>query len=913
MLRNLDGVSGAELEEEMEDLLMYKNRHVKARLLHYAIFVDWQAGDDHANTVRRVLDRKADIHGKASYQRGQKKIGYYEAIHLAAGFGHVPTMRALVEKVPDATELLNTYCTVDADPFYAPLHDAAYLGHKEAVVWLLENQANASARNWDGYTPLHWLAKTGHEREGDVEDMVKALLKHKSRLDMTTKKEGKIPLELAADDDSGFPRHLVHLLAPSFQAGERRSYSFFDDMCTLSGLNTVATNQLARQLLESEDPNVHARVRAEAQKDNAVDRMANLFHLAPEAAADILQILMVKPSVADSGRHPIRSRASLWGLFYSRTMRCEYQSDVAEKDSLRWPIWKYDSTKSDDKALKEQPEIAWHLRLVQTPDDREERREYVEDVDTKVLLIPNVLDIDIFMALAATGQSHSSIFSKLPVLGIICCLWDNMLPAVLTHLLFNSLDLAVHILWGLTNVVSQTGSGGSDTNSPLCVLVWWSFLLAGLLRDLVNLVWWFSAFHHKWRTHYRNFEQWQTRAGAQEPGTPRPQDPANPAQPHQRPPSLHALWTPQAFFTGRVVLYELPMCLVKARLLWDVRGLGGGDEAAEMADLQQALLTASALLTSFTLIYKLRLMNCCKRVTTILKAFVSGAIREMFLVASLFFSAVVLAFSILKRKSGSSSWIGLHLYRGLFFGDGDAFNFMGLNPEQQEDGSEVLTFLMICTTVFFNIMILNLTVAVYGSEYDRLEKESEVYLQRERAGTCCELLLSLQKIKLKDPSDASSLQVAKNLAVAAVLAGIVLLSPPVSAGLATLRGFTAACFFAFAQVTFQAITVASHWFPGREDGKEGPYVDHFLWICHRSSFCEESVGSVLDKDAVQDVVDERIGRLDEEVNSRIRRLDRRVETLSGQLEGKIDGLGSQLRDVVRLLQSSRPPQARDLR
>mmetsp|Transcript_28820 Transcript_28820/g.89693 ORF Transcript_28820/g.89693 Transcript_28820/m.89693 type:complete len:675 (-) Transcript_28820:172-2196(-) len=664
----------------------------------------------------------------------------------------------------------------------------------------------------------------------------------------------------------------------------------------------AAANQLARQLLESEDPSCHHRVRADAQKDNAVDSMANLFHMAPEAAADMLQILMVKPRVEDSGRHPIRSRASLWGLFYSRSMRCEYQSDADIKDNLKWPVWKFDSTRSDDRFLEDQKDILWHLRLVKTPDDSEERREYVDDVDTKVVLLPNILDIDIFMALASAGENHSRIFSKLPVQGIICCLWDHLItPAVITRLLFNGLDLAVQSVWGLTNVGPNGDS--KDTNSPLFAPVWWSILLAGLLRDVTNLVWWFCAFYEKWRGHYGNFQTWQKTMIERDAVTPRPdrsQEPAG-SPPKQRPPGLHALWRPQAFFTTGIIAYDLPMHCAKAWFLWDVWWGGDSSPSMEMTDVQQALLTANALLTFFKLIYMLRLTNGCKRVTTILSAFVSGAIREMFLVTSLFFSAVVLAFAILKRKN-TSSWIGLHLYRGLLFGDGGALDFMGLDPEKQEDGSTVRTMMMLATTILFNIVILNLTVAVYSSEYDRLERDSEVYLQRERAKTCCELLLSLQKIKLKDSSDAWRLQAAKVAGVAAVSASAALLCFQ-QLGFVRLRSFVAACLFAFAQVAFQAINMASHWFPRRDYGLEGPDKDHFLWMCHRSNYGEDSCNADLDKEALHDVLDERVGRLDERLTGRISRLDERVETLSAELDNKINGLNSQLSEVIRLLQS----------
>jgi len=905
MCNNLGKVTSEELEEEFEDLLHYKNRMVKGRLLHFAVFECFQKGDDNATLVRRVLDAQADVNGKASYKRDGGQENLLEAVHIAAGLGHVPCLRALAEKAPDPVLLLNTYCHVmehnEPEEFYTPLHDAAYQGRKDAVVWLLENRAEASKLNRDGYTPLHWLATVGLEPEADLEVVVKALIKHKASLATKSKmikdKGGKIPLELAAADDSYFPRRLLHLLAPSFQPvqEENSTYSFFDDMCVLSSLNMAAADQLARELLESDDPGCHSRVYADAQKVNAVDRMANLFQMAPQAAADMLQILMVKPKVEDPGRHPIRSRASLWGLFYSMTMRCEYQADSvrrssASKDcSLKWPVWKFDSTKKDDKDdkfLTDQPGLAWHLSLVKTPDDSEERREYVDDVDTKVVLLPNILDIDIFMALASTGHSHKRIFASLPVQGIIYCLWDHLIvPAVLMRLALTGFDVAVQAYWGLSNVVLDGEDNTKvDTNSPLHCPVSWSIVMAGLLRDVVNTVWWFCAFYHKWKGHFSNFQKWQESRPEAE----------------MRPPSLHALWRPQAFFTCGFLCWEVPMVLAKVWFLWDVRHLGHGSDNAAMSDVQQALLTANAVLQFFRVIYMLRLTNCCRRVTTILSAFVSGAIREMFVVTSLFFGAVVLAFSMLKRSS-STTWLatGLFLYRGIFLNDGDSLDELGLDPKKLEEGV-IRTALMLVATLVFNIVILNLTVAVYSSEYDRLERESEVYLQRERAKTCCELLLSAQKIHLRSQDDRWLLWVGQFLCAVALAVGVFLLFFASREGYSsiTTRCFIAACLFAFAQVTFQAVHMASDWFPERDNGEEGPQTEHFLWICHRSVFSEENFNSEeLDKKVIQGVVDERIQKLDQKVEGHVSRLNQRLD----DLDNNVLSVNSKLEEVVSLV------------
>jgi len=561
-------------------------------------------------------------------------------------------------------------------------------------------------------------------------------------------------------------------------------------------------------------------------------------------------------------------------------MRCEYQADAEEQRAgglgalrLRWPVWKYDSTKTDDMYMKDQPNLQWHLSLVKRPHESEERREYVDDVDVKVVLLPNILDIDIFMALASTRESMQRIFAKLPVQGIIHCLWDHlMVPAVVTRLLFNGLDLTVQSMWGLNSV-------GAGTNSHLYAPVWWSIIVAGLMRDVSNMLWWFYAHCCKWYGHYRAFRKWQ-------------EDVAGGDNTLQRPPSLHSLWRPQAFFSFTLVFTEMPLYAAKAWFVWDVRHLGEGDPAATLSDVQQAMLTANALLQFFRLIYMLRLTNSGKRVTTILSAFFSGAISEMFVVTSLFFGAVALAFAMLKRKH-ASAWIGLYLYRGLLFGDGEALDYMGLDPKEQTEGTYIRTMLMLLATLLFNIVILNLTIAVYSSEYDRLEKESELHFQRERSRACCELLLSIQKLRLRGPGELWILWTAKALVGLAILLGAALLG--LQLGPLALRGFTAACLFTFAQVGIQAINMSSHWFPRRDDGQEGPADEHFLWICHRSNYSEDCF--VKDENTA---IEERFGRLDEKLNVQISRLDERVGSMGGHLESKIDCLAEQLRKVLQL-------------
>eukprot|EP00930_Biecheleria_cincta_P095740 TRINITY_DN8766_c0_g3_i2.p1 TRINITY_DN8766_c0_g3~~TRINITY_DN8766_c0_g3_i2.p1 ORF type:complete len:911 (-),score=181.24 TRINITY_DN8766_c0_g3_i2:400-3132(-) len=909
MLKDPGSLDADELEREFEALIWYKNRYVQAQVLHFAVHLSRGAETvEAAEIVRLVLEARADPRGKAKYTKGDQ-TNELEAMHIAAGLGNVGAMELLLlaeqrMERPESQDkdLINSYCVLSRGgikrPFYVPLHDAAYLGSKNAVVWLLENSANASLQNVDGYTPLHWLAQVGLESECDLQIMVQSLVKHKSRLDIRTKgkggKEGQLPLELAAADASPFPRHLLHLLAPSFQGAssgalssasspDTQALSFFEDLCLLSSVNTDAAKHLARRLMELENVKTQHRLLVDAQTDNAVDSMANLFHMSPEVAADIMEMLSVKPVVQDQGRHPIRTRASLWGLFYWTTMRCAYQPDTKNKDGLEWPEWRFDSTKYEESLRTDQPELGWHLDLVKRPQESEERREYVQDVTTRAVLIPNIIDIDVFMALACTGADSSQIFSKLAVQGIINCLWDHLICyAIYVRLFFNCIELLVQVLWGLQGSVLKTNA---PSQAPLC----WSIVTAGLITDLVNDCWWFLAYNRKRQGHYDKFRAWQEEAAATSKADSLCQ---------KRPPGLHALWRIRSFFTTSMIISDVPLLIIKVWFVWELMGQKPGN----MTDEQQALLAACSLLQFCKLFYNLRVTQCGRKVTTIFSAFFSGAISEMLLVTWLFFCCVCLAFSMLKRN-GDGMTSGLKIYRGLLFGDGDGLDYMGLKARSEEnktdieeggDDSRTHTALMLIATLLFNIVIGNLTTAVYSSEYERLEAEAELHFQRERAKCCCELLLSLQKLKL--PADGSKEHVLKGLRLfvfAAFFFGVALHFLRM---MLPIAHFVSACLLAGGQVTVMALLLNSSWFPLREGDEEGPEQPHFLWICSRSDFGRD------DKEgAMSSILDERMDRLELKVQEQVSKLDRRVENLSGQLEAKIDGLSEQMDKLLKAL------------
>eukprot|EP00913_Durusdinium_trenchii_P014610 g13709.t1 len=190
-------------------------------------------------------------------------------------------------------------------------------------------------------------------------------------------------------------------------------------------------------------------------------------------------------------------------------------------------------------------------------------------------------------------------------------------------LIFNFMDLLIFACWGLTPAGRPllwrlTSSNNQDigTNSSLQFPRFANFLLAGLLRDLVNISWWLYSLCWKWLRHKKNV----TIAGTLGRG-------------HELRSGLHSLWHPAKMF--------------------DL------SHNTNMPELMLALLAVCFFMHSVKLIYMLRVSAFGgKKILVLLKTLVSGAMREMFLVAFLFFLAFVVTAVMLDRKGAISvvSW-----------------------------------------------------------------------------------------------------------------------------------------------------------------------------------------------------------------------------------------------------------------
>jgi len=906
-----------------EAKFVYKKRTLTGNLLHFT--VNWTAQqvqkgkrEEAEFVLNRLLECRADLRETAEYTNedetsGETKGNKLEAIHIAAGRRCVAALKILVKHAREQgihlREYVNACCELE---FYTPLHDASYFGQayqkgdvRSTIEFLLKYNADPLCEDKNGYTPLHWLAQIGFNPASELEEVVRLLLKHRARLDVKTRplvkkekgeegeeerEEGKIPLQLAASETSSFSRRLMYLLAPSIhfveEAGSQgprlartrsamfqppKNYSVFDDLCLLACHNTAAAESLAKQLADYADFPLLKKIRQDAQRHNAVDRVAQLFHMAPEAAARMLELLLVAPKVVDPSRHPIPMRARLVDFFHQKPMHCAYEPDPdmngdkqvvenspasreeakAEAGDLKVPRWNFDSDKEEAPP--------WHAKLVVVPENNGELIECMEDVDTGVLLLPNILDIDIFMALASMKPSHFRIFTTVPVQGIIYCLWDHLIVRPLyVRIVADIIGVCVMYTWGVQDSASKertcaADAGGQTTGScakdgryssadtPLL----WTILAASLFRDLSILI--NRAYSH-WRKlqgHLRKYRRWyrrsKLRTSSKEPdltgrspfgmgknGTECEQD-------TQRPPSLHALWKPGAFLSWEMLVLEAPLYMCKALF---VSSTYAAAAAQDLTERQEQWLAASMWLQCMRLIYTVRLTVWGKKVTTIMKTFFSGAIFGMLVVVFLSFMAVLLACKML-HCAGTTAELTLELYKGLLSGDVGALDTLanetkGFDSAQGDAGDAARTVVVLCAIVLFNICMLNLIIAIYSSEYERLDQESDQHFLRERASSCCDFLLGLPRIPGGLPREK----------VRHSLVGLCLIGALCC--MASAHAVAALC-IAAAQVLLQAYLMDTPWFPWRGVGEggdveEGPAERHYLWLCCGSGCNPESSG-----------------------------------------------------------------------
>mmetsp|Transcript_37984 Transcript_37984/g.88737 ORF Transcript_37984/g.88737 Transcript_37984/m.88737 type:complete len:1065 (-) Transcript_37984:8-3202(-) len=780
---NSDILLDFDLEDPFEDVLTYKGHKLRANLLHYALQHAFKEGEPSARSVRAVLKAKADplAFAKYTHKYGQ---GEMQAIHIACGLSYIPALEALWAAVPEedrvelvqmpsrwtpkdmsSNRLKDTY--VD---FYHPLHDACYHAQPNAIRWLLEKQADVNAKDKDGCTALHVLAKNGCQgdriKEQQLPRIIQDLIEAGADLDEAarplgetsnsnvrrvhsltprdSKRQLNTPFLLAVEKNQ-FPKEMLYLLVKSywhFADPNSTLGSIFDDLRQLARCSVKAATYLYDVVNKQERQGNATKAFEDAQRLGAIPRVAGLLFLSPQLGTDILDVLLEDPKVIDRGHCPIWSHANLcegvWAL--KAPMRCAYVSDSVEVASdLRWPSWAPEEGSPSDMQR-------WQQELygdIDTHKDLGLRLDGVFEVTVKVLMLPGVVDLDILWALARVPVEHKRIFLKLSVQAIIQCTWRGCRRVIASVFMLKFLDLVVCFIWGFTfadhkplsrfDFLFDVECGEKHMqdcpNSP-AHWVPWCIMAADGVRGLTNAIWAAMAYwsrraarHHVscWlpvcprRRRFRDAEMQQVE---------------------------NSLWNVRAVLRESNMPWDFVQNIVKLCFLCMIDKLDG----TPLTDSQQAFLTVIFLVDFYGLVYTVRTARGPGRTLLLLcKTLLGSTIQSILVITCVVYGAMVAAFCIIKRTK-STGWINVFAYRALMFGDGDGLDHLGMDPDKQESEHDLMTGLMFLGTLVFSILIFNLLIAIYENEFDTVEKAGELYFQQERARAVSKVLLETAEV-----------------------------------------------------------------------------------------------------------------------------------------------------------------------
>jgi hypothetical protein len=862
---------GLMLQREYRNCIMFKRRPVTtSTLLHFAIWFVAEFGVD-PELISYLLDSLKDpddVFIPASYKAGPKTV-FVTAVHIAAGLGQVEILQILTRHVCNATseakrltpeEYVNQWAlktgkdavvtTADyMDPvkrseytnFYQPIHDSTFAGYGEVTLWLLGQNAECT-RNDTQITPLHFVAFSGItgclERQvgEDLKKIVRLLYRSSaipSPLAATCNMKNFIkggvslnPLEIAVEDASRFPQEYLGLLAPCL--AESSSVTYFDDIKQIADVSAEGALNLVKSIAEMGKKNQHIlrQCRINAQMPGASDILASIFYTAPLAASELLELLEVSPEVEDAAHHSIPVRTALWGLIKNVDMRCTYQTEAINKDRLLVPYWEWKTRNVDEtKGAEDQ---SWHSKFLPRP-PRASRSSYIKNVKVNVCLLPNVLDIDIIMAFAHCQQANLATMGTKTVQGVICCLWSNLVEMQWSvDVTYRAMDTFAYVALAII-IPSAEGR----------ISLAWTIVAGIALRQFLDIA----------LTHISVARKW--------------------SQLHMHNSTLASMWSPTTQWS---LQYTIPALIQASLAIIYAIDLSFKDD--ERTRFDDRLLAVCLLLSCFRLIWAWRLSDAGSTIYTIGETLKAGAGNQMLFITCMLLISFVVALMVLSRLH--TVGLAVYTYRGFLFGDGDGFNDIGMDigHEQGKWDSAMLSFALF-GAFFFNVVVLNIIIAIYGHEYERSQSDTPLKFMRGRADYCVKAVLSSYVIPWKGATFNHALTF---LSVLMIASAIVMGSS--RDYVAFWHMWLSALMLAAGQSLLRMALIQCDWFS--PEGQDAEDNHRFLWICHSRDW-NSALRSDSGVEEKLEVVQERLQEDMDSVEHHLHKMNGKIEQIFNAL------------------------------
>jgi hypothetical protein len=230
------------------------------------------------------------------------------------------------------------------------------------------------------------------------------------------------------------------------------------------------------------------------------------------------------------------------------------------------------------------------------------------------------------------------------------------------------------------------------------------------------------------------------------------------------------------------------------------------------------LLAVCVLVAAVRFIALVRLSEFGMKLFAIQEVFMSAAVNQMLFISFLCLGCFIVALVVLSRQHSLA--LAIMTYRGFMFGDGDGFTQLDMDGK----GRSILLCFTAGGAFVFNIMVVNIMIAIYGNEYDRAEKDNSGLFLLGRTDYIVNNVLCQYNIPW------AGLGTHRALTFTSV--AIIIVSMYIGLHLQHHRSMMWVCavMFAFGQILFSMALMQCEWFS--PEGMDADGNERFLWICH---------------------------------------------------------------------------------
>jgi len=829
----------------------YKGRACTGSAIHVAALHG--AG---APILQTLIDSQADPEEEATFMK-QGQPGNFQAIHLAAGRGHVGVIKMLLDAGvnPDSKTQQNWKLN------YTALHEAAFFQQSAAVMLLLSRKADTRALNLSGQTALHIAALQGIDASGEP-TCCKMLVAFEADIQAKDTR-GKTPLDLAMENGR-YPYSRLYVLTGTT----------FDELLEVARSSPGAASELLRDHRSNRNAIHSSWIHAlsqEASEEDIMTKWISLVGISPQAGEAVIEALSVVPEVRNATHHSLPRRAS---IPEGKGFLCEYMPSS---------IWEYSTTTEEEQY----PD--WHQKLcpgLEAPKKRagpatakgqgmlrklyafvtgQSRDKSKSELHAAIVEDKNHMNQAEGLKPTLPGQDAGGelvpvqvMIVKLP--GIICPSVMHVLSEIEDRNIFSKIGVRAIIGYTWEAVVQYHYYAKTTQRVVMLALLFIWVLKPPPENSITRKAFW-SIFFMLVHLELLN-ELLEVRG------------------------YIIKLRQPELYFR-------------KKKNLFDYMSISSGLALLYMTLQDYKIEDWHIFLAGIILGRWIMLTWTCRafgwagqRILPILQAsFVP--MSGIMLVTTFIFAGFWHAFAALKTGARGADNDQLEVLIGtirlLLLGDGDGVNTV-LQLYDAVEGGSLVTFVFLCAAVtVFCICILNLFIAVHGEAYDTVQEVAHISFLQERAAISLQCLLMPKWPPAGWGSDfyfSNPVRVAVGVYVLSFALWIILLLPDelhasVASAALLLGAFLAECILA--QLPWE---------------KEKAH-HHFLWVCHRKDYEEEEH---IEESAAGEGGGGRLGSVKSNARILHNKMEKNLAKLMGDFDRKSRGLEGRLGYVDACLQ-----------